>query len=155
MRELVARDCDPDPFSGASSQTRALVHGDDFVVATPEPVIGRVTRVFGTRKARAFQGKEADDDEDIVILGTARWVGDSMDLRADAKHGKPIREEFGIMPASTRMVSLAVRRESVRRGRELGEVGTTARHAGRAEGHEDIGGRGRGENVMGACVDPD
>lgn len=60
-------------FFDEVSQTRALVHGDDFAAAGPnncmQRVQGKMMEWYDVNVRFVF-GKEADDDEEVVVLGT-------------------------------------------------------------------------------------
>ena len=105
----------PTCFWGKDLQTRALVHGDDFVVAGPEAGVNHIRnkmQEWYEIKVRATLGTAAGDDREIVILGrTVRWGEDKVEIEADARHGRIIREQMGIQDDSNSLSAPSAREE--------------------------------------------
>lgn len=102
-----------------ASRTRALLHGDYFVVAGPgdgvEKVKGKM-KEWCCIEVRVMR-READDDRDVIVLGRMfRRRRDGMELEADEKHNRLIREGLGILPGSNGVVSPAVRAQVGKHG---------------------------------------
>lgn len=98
---------------GEVSQTRALVHGEDFMMAAPKRGAERVKKSMKECyefKVRAVLERDADDYE-VCHVGPDGEVdqGGGVELEAGEKHGKLIIEELGLVPGSNGVVSLAVR----------------------------------------------
>ena len=105
----------PTCFWSKALQTRALVHGDDFVIAGPDAGIRYIQRKmmeWYEVKIRAILGTTAGDDKEIVILGrTVRWGRLRVEIEADVKHGEIIREQVGIQEDSKSLAAPSARNE--------------------------------------------
>lgn len=82
-------------------------------------------------KVRAGLGREAGDDKDIVVIGRiVRWTREGVELAADAKHGRKIRKEPGVVPGSSGVVSLVQRAEVGRGSSKYRAVAARANYLG-------------------------
>lgn len=64
-------------------------------------------------RVRAVFGREADDENDIVVLGrVVRWGCAGVELEAGEKHGSLIQKDLGTIPESNSLVSPAAPAEA-------------------------------------------
>ena len=101
-----------------------MVHGDDFVIAGGRKELEfmkKKLREWYEVKIRAVLGDRQSDDREITILGRqVRWLEDSVEVEADAKHADIIKEGFGLVRGSNGLSSPCVREDDV--GGEDGEL---------------------------------
>lgn len=92
---------------------RALVQGDDFIVAGPKKGVDRVKRNMKKRyavKVRAVLGGDANNEIKVLVLGpTVHWGQEGVELEAAGRPGELTKKQMGIEPGSNGVVSPLVR----------------------------------------------
>jgi len=90
----------PTCFWNEATGVRALVHGDDFVVAGARSEVRHIRskmEEWYEVKIRAVLGHGPKDDNEIIVLGrSVRWARDCVEIEADPKHAMITKKEMNI-----------------------------------------------------------
>ena len=93
----------PCVFYNAGTDSRVVVHGDDFTLLADQAEIDRVCKILRERyeiKLRGVMGPGVNDDKEISLLNRiVRWTEAGIEYELDPRHTEILIEQLGLSGA--------------------------------------------------------